>query len=137
MPEYQKIIKAAVRDLAADIVEAHLDLEKKYVEAKAQFEAASTLKEDYTELQKAYQEAKTLFMHHSYIYRQLQKTEGEVLKELHIYQGSMLDEVMQMKSQKLSDERISSQVKMALIAYYDELATENANEEDIILLKTN
>lgn len=137
LEEYQELVKEVLRDLAKDIVAAHDELEKEYIKAKTEFDASPVTDTDQTANEKTYADARTRFIHHSYIYRQLQKPEQEVLNKIHIYKGSMLGEISDMRLNKDQEEQIAAQLKMALIAYFDEQATLHATDEDIILLKTN
>lgn len=132
--KYRKEITTAVRSLAADIMDAHNSLEKKYVETKAELNKTSITDNNYNSNKEAYEEAKERFIHHCYILKQLQKPEKEVLNNLPIYKGNMLSEVEDMRTKGTDEDQISAQVKMALIAYYDEQASMNATEDDIVIL---
>ena len=46
----------------------------------------------------------------------------------------MLKEVLQMKEKGETEDQILAQIKLALIAYYDEQATKYASEKDINIL---
>ncbi len=67
----------------------------------------------------------------------MQQPEVEILEKLHIFKGSMLNEVTTMRKKGVSEEQISAQIKMAIIAYYDKMATEQASEDDILLINKN
>ena len=73
-------------------------------------------------------------MHHSWILTQLQKPIAEIKKGLHIFRGSMLNEVTQMRANGKSESQIASQIKLALIAFYDEEASKKATENDIKII---
>ena len=132
--KYRREITTAVRLLATDILEAHHDLEKKYIETKAEFNNTQEIDDNYISNKEAYEETKGRFIRHCYILKQMQKPEKEVLKSLHIYNGSMISEVNDMRTKGIDQEQIAAQVKLALIAYYDEQASLYATEDDIVIL---
>ena len=131
---YRKEIKVVIRDLATDISQAHNELEKEYIEAKGEFNKVNEINEDFLAKKKIHYQTKQIFIHHSWILKQLQKPEAEVLKNLHIFKGSMLSEVNKMRDKGINEDQISAQIKLALIAFYDEQATKHATENDIKLL---
>ncbi|QCX40667.1 hypothetical protein FF125_20300 [Aureibaculum algae] len=134
LDKYRREITTAVRSLASNISEAHNSLEKKYVETKAELNKTLTIDDNYNSNKQAYEEAKERFVHHCYILKQLQKPEKAVLNSLPIYKGDMLTEVDDMRTKGINEDQIAAQVKMALIAYYDEEASLHATEDDIVIL---
>ncbi len=134
LSKYRREITTAIRLLATDILEAHHDLEKKYVETKAEFNKTLEIDDNYNSNKESYKETKERFIHHCYILKQMQKPEKEVLKNLHIYNGSMISEVNDMRTKRIDEEQIAAQIKLALIAYYDEQASLYATEDDIVIL---
>ena len=132
---YKKEITVAIRELAIDILQVHNELEKRYIETKGEFNKITERDENYVVKKKAHDEVKQLFIHHSWILKQLQKPEIQVLKGLHIFEGSMLSEVTEMRAKGINEAQIAAQIKLALIAYYDEQATKYASEKDIYILK--
>jgi len=131
---YQKEVKLILRELATDILQSHDGLEKRYIQIKGKFNSLSYEEKNKNDTKKVYEEVKQQFIHHSWILRQLQRPEVDVLEKLHIFKGSMLNEIENMKRNGNSKEQIAAQIKMAIIAFYDEQATEFATEKDLLLL---
>jgi len=132
---YQKQVITILNDLNVDIVASHNELEKKYVESKAEFDKSSKTDVAYETKKQAYEEVKQRFIHHCYILKQLQKPKREIIRALPIHQGNMLQEVQKMRRDGIGEQQIEAQVKMALIAHYDEQASLHATEDDIVILR--
>ena len=131
---YKKEIKVILKELTTNILQAHNGLEQRYVEAKGVFNKLPFEDKNEPENKEIYNEIKQQFIHHSWILKQLQKPEEHVLKGLHIFKGSMLSEVSEMRTKGISEIQIAAQIKLALIAHYDEQATIHATEKDIMIL---
>jgi len=128
---YKKEVTVVLNKLTTDITQAHKDFQKRYIEAKGEFNSAIENDIDYESKKATYEKAKRVFMHHSWIVKQLQQPAEEIKKGLHIFRGSMLNEVNQMRANGKSEGQIASQIKLALIAFYDEQASKYATEADI------
>ncbi len=128
---YKKEITAALNDLSVNIIEAHKGFQKKYIEAKGEFDRLYESDINYANKKTAYEKTKRIFMHHSWILKHLQQPAEDIKKGLHIFRGSMLTEVFEMRANGKSETQIASQIKLALIAFYDEQASKYATEDDI------
>lgn len=135
LESYQKEVTAILNDLSTNIVASHNELEKNYVETKAEFDKSSEHDVAYITKKEIYEEVKQQFIHHCYILQQLQKPKREIISELPIYKGNMLQEVQKMRANGIGQQQIEVQVKMALIAHYDEQASLYATEDDIMILR--
>lgn len=134
LESYQTKVKEVLGNLGNDLRTAHDKFEKEYIEARGELNKTLQSDANYDQKKKKLEEAKKIFMHHSWIVNQLQRPEKDILKDLHIYKGSMLNEVEQMSSKGKNDEEIALQIKLALIAFYDEQASKYASEKDINIL---
>lgn len=137
LTKYQKTVKEVHKELAIDLKSANDTFEEDYIEALGELNKTLESDPDYQQKKKKFQEAKKILMHHSWIVKQLEKPENKTLKDGHLYKGSMLKDIETMKANGKKEEQINMQLKLALIAYYDEMATKYATEKDIDILKTD
>lgn len=137
LAKYQKRVDKVHTELTTDLKGAHDKFEKDYIEARGELNKTLESDADYEQKKKKLDEVKKILMHHSWIVKQLEKPENKTLKQGHIYKGSMLKDIELLKAKGKKEEQINIQLKLALIAYYDELATKYATEKDIDILKTD
>ncbi len=137
LTKYQKIVNKVHKALAIDLKSVHNKFEQDYIKARGELNKSLQSDADYKQKKKKLEKAKKILMHHNWIVKQLEKPENEALKNIHIFKGSMLNEIENMKANGKTKEQIEIQLKLALIAYYDEMASKYATEKDIDILKTN
>ena len=131
---YKKEVTIVLNELSLNIAQAHNEFQKQYIESKGEFNKLIESDPNYNDKKATFENAKKIFMHHSWILTQLQKPIAEIKKGLHIFRGSMLNEVTQMRANGKSESQIASQIKLALIAFYDEEASKKATENDIKII---